>query len=385
MSINKKVKLNHTLETKVSERKKMFTSNSVDISKVHAADQKPKKPIDEKLLKKNVNGGKTISKTISRSVFHRQFSKYDGVQHKLKSKFKSPYQGSGKINQNSTNYKAFFDQNQKGEKKLFFKNSMCSFRFKENNSRKKNAALCPNLPGEGTYNHRLAYDEALKLHQKGVDVGVLYKVKTKTNSTYLINGEFLLMSNNRLVKPLRKTKGQTNAKTKPQKKIEENDELVKRQNKSGKEEEALLLVAEMQKLNNERKQKLSRIASVQRAKAEKEKIMKLEDFLRKQTLRGTEKKLRSEQLTKELRENALKKKNKRKEEEMQRKRLSAQRAKEEREKIKMDLANKKMEKLKQSKLQRTLQFKYKIDNNTNCTINNKQEILPNNSNYGLEV
>lgn len=250
-------------------------------------DEISRRPKDMEVVKK-------ITKISSRAVFRRKFSKYSDVPRKLKSKFKS---SSGKCDRNSVRYKVYVNKDPNKKYKSFLKHSMCSFGFHNGVKKKKRTVPCPDLPGKGAYNHRFAYGEALRLHQKGSEADVLYKVKNKTNSVYVINGEFLSMGNDRL-DGSSKERNHANSP-------EQMDGNLKA------DEEKLLCseeLAKMHETNAIEEQERAKLDAKRISKAEKEKKKKYEEFVRKQKFRETEKKLRTEQLTKMLNEKSLKKK-----------------------------------------------------------------------------
>lgn len=274
---------------------------------------KSKHEINEKLHQNNKSNVKKIKKISSKVIFSRKFSRYKDVQQKLKPNFKSTYKTSGNFNEYSTHYNAYVNSNQNKRNKSFLKYSMCNIStrncYKKEVKKKKCNKLCQDLPGKGTYNHRFAYDTALKMHQKGIDVNVLYKVKNKTDSIYVINGEFLL-SNDKRSDTGYTRRHNRHSKTKSQDGI--NDDLNNKElsdaQKLLEKEEALWLeeLAKTQEENKKRKKRLARIALMQKAKLEREKKTKKEDFNRKQNLRETEKKLRADKINKIIKAKELK-------------------------------------------------------------------------------
>lgn len=302
---------------------------------------------------------------MSSKIFSRKFSKYKDVHQKIKAKFKSTYKSSGKFDQSSTKYKAYVNKNKNKKNKSFLKYSMCSFGFNKEILKKKSTVVCPELPGKGTYNHRFAYDEALQLQRKGIEVDVLYKVKNKTDSIYVINGEFLWTKNKPSCTSLKQSK-------KPKvildtDKITEEQTLDNLQWISIREKEEL---AKIQKAN-EREKKLAKLVLIQRAEEERKKKLKQEDFIRKRDLGEIEKALRGRQIKKMLREKSLREKNAR-EEEMNKKKMET------------DRANVEMEKLRLLKLQQIRESIKHNNDSTNIT-DNKEEINIENAYGGLEV
>ncbi|KAE9537353.1 hypothetical protein AGLY_006376 [Aphis glycines] len=349
------------------ENEKSCNVKLVDLSKKIRANKivKHKNETNEKFQCPNTqNNMKTeykIKKMPSK-IFSRKFSKYKDVQQKLKAKFKSTYKSSGKFDQSSTKYKAFITKNKNKKNKSFLKYSMCSFGFNKEILKKKRTE-CPELPGKGTYNHRFAYDEALKLQQEGIEVDVLYKVKNKTDSIYVINGEFLWTKNKRssIFKKLSK---------KPKVNLTTADKITEEQNfaKLLMSEQEMAEFAKIQK-ENEHKKRLAKQVLMKKAKLEREKKLRLEEFIRKRELEMIEKDLRAKELSKMLREKSLKKK--------------ANDEKKKQKQIDIDnLKSAEIEKLKRLKFQQTM--KYKNNNIMNNTDNN-QVINPDNAHDGFKV
>lgn len=211
---------------------------------------KPTSNVNKKQKTNNTNNDKTVQRISSKIVFNRTFFKYDDVQRKLKAKFKSAYKSDGKFDPNSTKYKAYINKKVNKKNKLLLKYSTCNAEKIKKNKRMR---LCSDLPGKGTYNHRFAYDDALQLYKKGIDVDVLYKVKNKTDSVYVINGEFLWAKNKR-----------SNAFSSSNRSADE--DVAKSQTLI--EEEALDTV---QKFDKEMEKKLQQIALAKRKTAERKK------------------------------------------------------------------------------------------------------------------
>lgn len=182
------------------DKRKKVTITSVEETGFQKGNQvgnrkiKPTSNVNRKLKTNNTNNNKTVQRISSKVVFNRTFFKYDDVQRKLKAKFQSAYKSNGKFDPNSTKYKAYINKKLNKKNKLLLKYSTCNAKKIKTNKRIR---LCSDLPGKGTYNHRFAYDDALQLHKKGIDVDVLYKVKNKTDSVYVINGEFVWSKNKR--------------------------------------------------------------------------------------------------------------------------------------------------------------------------------------------
>jgi len=164
--------------------------------------------------------------------------------------------------------------------------------------------VCPELPGKGAYNHRFAYDDALQLQREGIEVDVLYKVKNKTDSIYVINGEFLWAKNKRsaiCLKSPKKSKLVVNTKDK----IKQDQKLAESLISMTIQEKAEF--AKMLK-ENEKKKRLAKMVLLQKAEVERQKKLRLEEFIRKRDLENIEKDLRAKELSKSLREKSLKKK-----------------------------------------------------------------------------
>jgi hypothetical protein len=302
INVKKKIK-----NYEAGEDEKSCNIKLVDLSKRIRANKidKHKNEINEKFQCSNIpNNMKTqnINKKMPSKIFSRKFSKYKDVQKKLKAKFKSTYKSSGKFDQSSTNYKSFINKNKNKKNKSFLKYSMCSFGFNKEILKKKRT-VCPELPGKGTYNHRFAYDEALKLQQEGIEVDVLYKVKNKTDSIYVINGEFLWTKNKRPSNCFNKSSKKSKVILATADKITEEKNLDK--SLISIQEKAEL--AKIQKAN-EHKKRLAKMVLMRKAELEREKKLKHEEFIRKRKLEIIEKDLRAKELSKMLREKSLKKK-----------------------------------------------------------------------------
>lgn len=286
------------------ENEKSCNYKPVDLSKRIIANKIEKHKIqtnEQFQCPNNIEPKKKIKKIPSK-IFSRKFSKYKDVQRKLKAKFKSNYKSIGKFDQSSTKYKAYVNKNKNKKNKSLLKYSMCSFGFNREILKKKRT-VCPELPGKGTYNHRFAYDDALKLHRKGIEVDVLYKVKNKTDSIYVINGEFLWTKNKRTATSTssKKTKVVINTADK----ITQEQKLTESLISISIQEKAEL--AKMLK-ENERKKRLAKMVLLQKAEVEREKKLRLEEFIRKRDLENIEKDLRAKELSKMLLEKSLKKK-----------------------------------------------------------------------------
>lgn len=282
---------------------KLKSNKSVIKIRKPQENEKGKNEINEK-LQQNKSNIKKINRISSKIMFSRKFSRYKDVQKKLKPKFKSTYKSSGNFNELSTNYNAYVNSNQNKKYKSYLKYSMCNFNHNchiKEVKKKKSGVLCQELPGKGTYNHRFAYDTALKFHQKGIDVNVLYKVKNKTDSIYVINGEFLLSSDKRS----RRNKSRQ-SRSKSQDNINDDIELSDGQKLIDKEEAQWLEeLAKKQEENKKRNKRLAKIALMEKAKLERERKSKKEDLKRKQKLRETEKKLRADKINKLLKAKEL--------------------------------------------------------------------------------
>jgi len=238
---------------------------------------------------------------------------------------------------------------------------MCSFGFNREIQKKKRT-VCPELPGKGTYNHRFAYDDALQLQRKGVEVDVLYKVKNKTDSIYVINGEFLWTKNKRSATCFKSSK-KPKVVLNTAEKINQNQKLAESLMSISIHERAEL--AKMLK-ESERKKRLAKMVLFQKAEAEREKKLKLEELIRKRDLENIEKDLRAKELSKMLTEKSLKKKEN--EEKLNQKQMKINSAK--------YYAG--TEKLKRLKLQQNIAS---LNNNND----NKQVINQKNGYDGLEV
>ncbi|XP_026807694.1 uncharacterized protein MAL8P1.12-like [Rhopalosiphum maidis] len=349
------------------EDEKSCNIKLVDLSKRIRANKiyKHKNKINEKFQCSNTpNNMKTenINKKMPSKIFSRKFSKYKDVQKKLKAKFRSTYKSSGKFDQSSTKYKSFINKNRNKKNKAFLKYSMCSFGFNKEILKKKRT-VCPELPGKGTYNHRFAYDEALKLQQEGIEVDVLYKVKNKTDSIYVINGEFLWTKNKRSSNCFNKSSKQSKVILDTANKITEEKNLAK--SLISTQEKAEL--AKIQKAN-EHKKRLAKMVLMRKAELEREKELKHEEFIRKRKLEIIEKDLRAKELSKMLREKSLKKK------------VNSEKKKH--KQMEIDSLNYvEMEKLRKLKVQHTVKNK---NNNTNNTDINPV-INPENAYDGFKV
>eukprot|EP00102_Acyrthosiphon_pisum_P010427 XP_008178733.1 PREDICTED: uncharacterized protein LOC100574056 isoform X2 [Acyrthosiphon pisum] len=311
----------------------------------------------------NMESKKKIKK-IPSTIFSRKFSKYKDVQQKLKAKFKSNYNSSGKFDQSSTKYKAYVNKNKNKKNKSFLKYSMCSFGFNREILKKKRT-VCPELPGKGTYNHRFAYDDALQLQRKGIEVDVLYKVKNKTDSIYVINGEFLWTKNKRSAISSKKPKAVLNTADK----IRQEQKLTESLISLSLQEKAEL--AKMLK-ENARKKRLAKMVLLQKAEVEREKKLRLEEFIRKRDLENIEKDLRAKELSKMLTEKSLKK------------RANDQKRKQKQMEIDSSKYYDEMEKLRLLKLQKNIASINNNNDDTNTT-NDKQAINHKNGYDGLKV
>lgn len=297
----------------IGAKKKSLAVNQVKILKDNVINQKTKhtNDINKKECKNNIGyNNKTKLSRISSSIFFRRtFSKYNDVEHKLKAKFKSSYKNCGQFDPSWTKYKAYVNKNQNKKNKSYLKNSICNPGAREGLKNKNSTAPCADLPGKGTYNHRIAYDEALQLYRKGIEVDVLYKVKNnKTDSIYVVNGGFLHAKNKRFSSQSKKHHVGSNINNINQNQIDDNNTDVKDEKQSSAEEETLWLaeLAKIQKDKEIRKNRLANITLVRRKHIEKEKKEKLEKFLRNQKIKEIEKKFRVEQLRKIARTKALK-------------------------------------------------------------------------------
>lgn len=287
------------------ENEKSCNYKPIDLSKRIIANKivKPKvKPNEKMQCQNNMEFEKKIQKMPSK-IFSRKFSKYRDVRRRLKAKFKSTYKSSGKFDQGSTKYKAYINKKKNKKNKSFLKYSMCSFGFNREILKKKRT-VCPELPGKGAYNHRFAYDDALQLQREGIEVDVLYKVKNKTDSIYVINGEFLWTKNKRpatCLKSPKKSKLVVNTKDK----IKQDQKLAESLISMTIQEKAEF--AKMLK-ENEKKKRLAKMILLQKAELERQKKLRLEEFIRKRDLENIEKDLRAKELSKSLREKSLKNK-----------------------------------------------------------------------------
>jgi len=348
------------------ENEKYCNYKPVDLSKTIIANKIVKhckiKTNEQYQCPNNMEPKKTTKKIPSK-IFSRKFSKYKDVQQKLKAKFKSNYNSSGKFDQSSTKYKAYVNKNKNKKNKSFLKYSMCSFGFNREVLKKKRT-VCPELPGKGTYNHRFAYDDAMQLQRKGIEVDVLYKVKNKTDSIYVINGEFLWTKNKRSAISSKKPKAVINTA----------DEIKKEQ----KLTESLISLslqekAELAKMlkENALKKRLAKMVLLQKAEVEREKKLRLDEFIRKRDLENIEKDLRTKELSKMLTEKLLKKK--------------AKDEKRNQKQIEIDIAKyNEMGKLRRLKLQQNIASINKNNDDMNTT-NNEQVINQKNGYDGLKV
>ncbi|XP_060877032.1 uncharacterized protein LOC132949925 [Metopolophium dirhodum] len=344
------------------ENEKSCNYKPVDLSKRIIANKKVKHckiKTNEQFQCPNNMEPEKKTKKIPSKIFSRKFSKYKDVQQKLKAKFKSNYNSSGKFDQSSTKYKAYVNKNKNKKNKSFLKYSMCSFGFNRKILKKKRT-VCPELPGKGTYNHRFAYDDALQLQRKGIEVDVLYKVKNKTDSIYVINGEFLWTKNKRSSK---KPKAVINTADK----IRQEQKLTESLISLSLQEKAEL--AKMLK-ENAQKKRLAKMVLLQKAEVEREKKLRLDEFIRKRDLENIEKDLRAKELSKT--EKLLKKK--------------AKDEKRNQKEMEIDIAkyNAEMEKLRRLKLQQNIAS---INNNNDDmnTTHNEQVINQKNGYDGLKV
>lgn len=381
-SVIKIEKLNDLLNFDASERNKALTDyKQVNYSKINSDNQNTKGRNRINNTSLDQNNLKNENKNIlfsQREHFSRKFSKYNNVQRKLNAKFKSTYNSSGKFDPSSTKYKAFVNSNQNKKNKSLLKHSLCNVGLKkiiyvdeEKNDNKSSlskrlicsqgfkkemktvrSAVCANLPGKGTYNHRFAYDEALKLHQKGINVDVLYKVKSINNSIYLINGEFLLSNNN-------DNHSRTHTDRLNKKKLD--DDKMKREE-----------LIEAQKVEENEKIMSSKIAAEQRAKSEREKILKREELIRKQNLLKAEKKLRADRINEMA--SAAEEEKRIADEQVRNMRFGKK--VQEKDNQKQDNRGVKIEQLQRQQFREKLALKYKNNNykNTCTTANNKNEI-----------
>ncbi|VVC28908.1 Hypothetical protein CINCED_3A024101 [Cinara cedri] len=294
------------------------------------------------------NRNNTIHKISSNLIYTRRFSRYTDVQKRLKTnKFKSTNENIGKFDENSTNYKLYVNTNTNKKNKPLLKYSIC-VDLNEKRKTNKRTGLCSDLPGKGTYNHRFAYDQALKLHAQGVDVDVLYKVKNSLDSVYVVNGTFpIIKQENNMVE------------------LQKPDEPKKRKKKN--KDEAALRLEEYNKnleLEEENRKRLLALEELKKEKLERQKQLKREELIRKQKIREAEREQLSKLLNIKSDENKAKKKldtklskdNKRRarEEQMERDRLKY-----------IDEENRK---LMRQKMKQCLALKFQ-KNNVNITIN----------------
>lgn len=248
------------------------------------------------------NGGSSVTKPNkipSNMVYSRKFCKYDGsVRKKLKTVFKSNFMRDGQFDEpyskyNNTDIKAYVVKYRNKKNKSLLKYSMCSSGFDKEMKKKKRSVRCKDLPGKGTYNHRFAYDEALQLHKKGIDVDVLYKVKNKTDSIYVINGEFLWTKCGR--RP-----------SIPRPHVFDACLVAKEQNRKAEQLRTTQELAELDELEaiaiaNEKdlqKELLARIASIQKAKDEQERHRIYDELFKERNARDLEKQRRTKELNK---------------------------------------------------------------------------------------
>lgn len=350
----------------VGENEKSCNYKPVDFSKRTIANEIVKHTIktNEKFQCPNSMEPEKKIKKMPLKIFSRKFSKYKDVQQKLKAKFKSNYKSSGKFDQSSTKYKAYVNKNKNNKNKSFLKYSMCSFGFNKEILKKKRT-VCPELPGKGTYNHRFAYDDALQLQRKGIDVDVLYKVKNKTDSIYVINGEFLFTKNKRSAISSKKPKVVINTEDK----ITQEQKLTESLISLSIQEKAEL--AKMLK-ENERKKRLAKMVLSQKAEFERKKKLRLEEFIRKRDLENIKKDLRAKEISKMLTEKSLKKK--------------ANDEKRNQKQMEIDNAkyNVEMEKLRRLKLQQNIASINNNNDDTNTT-NDKQVINQKQGYDGIKV
>lgn len=386
-SVIKIKKLNGLSNLDAGEGKKALTDfKQVNYSKIDLGKQNTKCKntiINTSVGQNNSRNGKNNILFLQRKDFSRKFSKYNDVHRKLNAKFKSTYNSSGKFDVSSTKYKAFVNSNQNKKNKSLLKHSLCNLGSKNlkrvDDDKKKNksslpkrsicsqdfkkemktvtSAVCANLPGKGTYNHRFAYDQALKLHQKGINVDVLYKVKSTDDSIYLINGEFLLSSNSVSQSRTRREKLQSNKKKLVDDKMKR-EELIK-----------------AQEIEKNRKNILSKVAE-KRAKSEREKILRQEEIIRKQNLWKEEKKLRADRLNEIA--NAAAEEKRLADEHVRNMRFAKKLQEKDKQKQDMEVNNRdeKLEQLKRQQFRQKLAMRFKNNDRRNtCTIeNNKHEM-----------
>jgi hypothetical protein len=298
-----KMQLKQSLKPEAGEGKISLPFKRVNFPEVKdLVNLKTKKKIEaiEKPCQNNIKNEKILEKIPSYMVFSRTFSKYNGsVKQKLKAEFKSNFKSNGKYKEQSSKYKAYIKKNQNKKNKSLLKYSMCSSGFNNEIKKKKRTVLCSDLPGKGSYNHRFAYDDALRLNKKGIDVDVLYKVKNKTDSIYVINGEFLWIKDLRRNSKQRKVKSKSKTVSEEQNRI---DEKMKELNKLEESEETKV---KRQKNNDLKKQRLARIASTQKENDERKKLQMYEELIRKRKMREIEKQLRAAEVKKISKENML--------------------------------------------------------------------------------
>ncbi|XP_050547703.1 trichohyalin-like isoform X3 [Daktulosphaira vitifoliae] len=335
-----------------------------------------------------------MKKQSSRMFFNRHFSKYTSkLRGKLSRNFKSSFKSTGKYDESSTKYKSYVEKgkNKKDKNKTSLKYSLCSIGFKDEVKKKKRTVKCKDLPGPGTYNHRFVYDEASRLRKEGKDVDVLYKVKTKNESTYVINGEFKwkkkLTPNE--IRQLRKkysgascTTKRSKAKKSQKKNTKANDVMTKRvgQHQLVNEEDALLMeeLHKQQKLDEEKKRRMDKINKIERMRQEKIEREKLEKLKRRERSREAAKRLRINTLNKLKETNLLREEERKKEalilEELAKKKENKkmmEKAKLEEENIKLE----EIQRLQQLKLQKLNTIKQKVN-----VENDKQGLCNENSN-----
>lgn len=258
-------------------------------------------------------------------------------------KFKSTYASSGKYDPDSTGYKAYVKKTSAADadadaddadgnaSPMLLNRTVCSANFRREPKNRKRAVTCSDLPGKGVYNHRFAYDEALKLHRKGVAVDVLYKVKNRTDSVYVINGEFLWTKsspssdddNGAAGVPGRNRRaGSSSERQRSRQRTaaaaaaaagatgaggsDKRGEPAAGPPRKEMTDEELAWLEELARMQEEKKKKKSRqaeIALARRREAEREKREKYEEFVRKQKARESENdnRRRSERLRESLR------------------------------------------------------------------------------------
>lgn len=295
-----KMQLNKVLQIEAGKEKKSFPFKQMACPKENLANFKTKNK--NEMIKKpchyiNIHNEKTLKKSPSHIVYSRKFSKYNEcIQKKLKAEFKSNFKSSGKFDKQSNKYKAYIKKNRNENNKSLLKYSICSSRFNEV-KKKKRTNLCSDLPGKGTYNHRFAYDEALQLNKQGIDVDVMYKVKNKTDSIYVINGEFLRPKNVQRLSKQQKDKSVINNISKVQNPIYE---------ESGFEEMTKLKKNDL----HLQKQNSTRIGSIQKAKAKTGKERINEELNIKRELKELQAQLEAEKRNNKLMRKILKLKEK---------------------------------------------------------------------------